>query len=383
MTDFVKLNLETEKGNNMYFNRDYLKPYEEELLMFLDGLDYMRTYRFAKDVMKSQEIKANNVIEGIKDDLSIIEEVIRKKRSFLSNETRKRIINLYHGYQYILTNEDINKDSLKVLYAKLSDGLLDVRDILNMGSYYRNGDVFILKNNRLDADPFMGVDASKIDYFMNQYFEFINDGKMESSELDVFVKSQIMHFYFVYIHPYFDVNGRTSRTMSMWYLLNNKSYPYIIFNRAIAFAQKDYELNIIKSRSNGDLTFFLKYMLICVEKELEKEYLIRSIQDVSGISLSKEDSQILEYLLSMNGNLTVKDLATIYNNYNERKKSFELLNEKILPLIESSILINKGNTKSYIVPGILNMNIDINPNYVCVDPLKVKHLNVERFIKSR
>ena len=42
-----------------------------------------------------------------------------------------------------------------------------------------------------------------------------------------------MHFYFVYIHPYFDVNGRTSRTLAMWYLLNEEAYPYIIFNRAI------------------------------------------------------------------------------------------------------------------------------------------------------
>ena len=73
---------------------------------------------------------------------------------------------------------------------------------------------------------------------MNQLFEFINNNELEETEINKFIKSQIMHFYFVYIHPYFDVNGRTSRTVAMWYLLNNKNYPYIIFNRAIEFNKK-------------------------------------------------------------------------------------------------------------------------------------------------
>ena len=59
----------------------------------------------------------------------------------------------------------------------------------------------------------------------------------------------------------------------MWYLLNNKLYPYIIFNRAISFLRKDYINSIIKSRETGDLTFFLQYILNSVYKELEKEYI--------------------------------------------------------------------------------------------------------------
>ena len=112
-----------------------------------------------------------------------------------------------------------------------------------MGDYYRNGPVYILKGICLTNDCFMGMDKDKIEYFMNQFFEFINSKDMEDSEIDIFIKSQVMHFYFVYIHPYFDVNGRTSRTVSMWYLLNNKNYPYVIFNRAISFAKSEYEKN--------------------------------------------------------------------------------------------------------------------------------------------
>lgn len=380
MSNFVKLKLETVNGNSIHLNEDYLKIYEEELLEFLDGQDYMKTLQFAKSMMMSQEIKSNNTIEGIKDDLSIIDEVIKKRKSSLSEKEKRRIINLYHGYQYILTHKTIDKEHLKELYTLLSEGILDSFEKNNMGKYYRNGDVYILKGSHLSDDPFMGIDKNKIDCFMNQFFEFVNNGEMESSEIAKFIKSQIMHFYFVYIHPYFDVNGRTSRTVSMWYLLNNKSYPYIIFNRAIAFAKKEYELNIIKGRSHGDVTLFLKYMLISVEKELEKEYLIHSIKEKSDLNLSKEDSQILEYLLTMKGNLTAKDLCTIYNNYNETRKPSIIFDEKIVPLLNNGILINKGYTKGYITKEERNLNIGINPSFVDVDPKKIKHLKLDRFI---
>ena len=70
-----------------------------------------------------------------------------------------------------------------------------------------------------------------------------------------------MHFYFVYIHPYFDVNGRTSRTMSMWYLLKNEAYPFIIFNRGISFKGSKYDRVIKDTKESNDMTCFLLMML--------------------------------------------------------------------------------------------------------------------------
>lgn len=93
-------------------NEEYLKSYKDELVRLLDGEDYMRSEQFAKNMMMSQEIKANNTIEGINDDLSMIDEVIKTKE-YLSNRERKRIINLYHGYHYILNHKVIDKEHLR------------------------------------------------------------------------------------------------------------------------------------------------------------------------------------------------------------------------------------------------------------------------------
>lgn len=380
MTKFTKLDLETNEGANIRIDSEYLKPYKEELLEFIDGLDYMRTLKFARSMMISQEIKSNNVIEGIKDDLSIIDKVITQRKDDLSQTERQRIINLYHGYQYILTHKKIDKDTLKELYQLLSENILEPRDKIRMGEYYRTAPVYIIKGNRLDIEPYMGMNENKIEYHMNQLFYFINNDILEETEIDKFVKSQIMHFYFVYIHPYFDVNGRTSRTVAMWYLLNNKNYPYIIFNRAIAFNKKNYEPNIIKGRNYGDITLFIKYMLTSVEQELEKEYIIHNIEKNTDEYLSKYDLQTLEYLLTMNGNITIKDLITIYNRYNSKDKLIKILEEKIYPLIDKKILIPKRYTKKYITPTIQNMEISLNPELIEFDRTKIKHLDINKYI---
>ena len=381
MAEFIRLNLDTEEGSKIRINYEYLKPFQEELEEFLDGLDYMRTLKFARTMMISQEIKSNNVIEGIKDDLSIIDKVITQRKDNLSEQERRRIINLYHGYQYILTHKKINKDTLKELYELLSESILAPQDKTRMGEYYRTAPVYIIKGNRLDVEPYMGMNENKINYFMNQLFDFINNDILEESEINRFIKSQIMHFYFVYIHPYFDVNGRTSRTVAMWYLLNNKNYPYIIFNRAIAFNQKDYELNIIKGRNYGDITLFIKYMLTSVEKELEKEYLIHNIEENLTEHLSKEDLQMLEYLLTMNGKLTTNDLITKYNKYNKKANTIQLYEEKIYPLIDKRIILSKGYTKRGINKQNKNMFISLNEELISIDRSKIKYLNLDRYTK--
>ena len=374
MTDFVDLEI---KNTKLHFRQDDLEDYKQDIILFLENQDYMKNLNFAKQMMMSQEIKSNNLIEGITDDLSIIDEVIANKSS-IPNDKKKRIINLYHGYQYILTHDTIDKDHLKELYQILSEGLLEPTELNNMGSYYRNAPVYILKGIRIDIEPYQGIDKDKIDYYMEQLFEYINTNN-NINEIDSFIKSQILHFYFVYIHPYFDVNGRTSRTVSMWYLLNQKSYPYIIFNRAIAFAKRDYEKNIIRTRNSGNITSFLKYLLINVKKELEKESVINSIKQ-NTTDVTKEDLQMVEYLLSLNGSLTVKDLATIYNRYNERQKVYSLFNQKIKPLMEKEILIRKKETQSFIYGKQHNFNLGLNSDLINVDYSKIKYLNLKRFI---
>ena len=362
-----------EKNKKIHYNIDYIEKDKQLINNFLSDIDFMKSLDFAKRVMFSTEIKSNNTIEGIYDDISFIEEVISKHTN--DKEDVKRIINLYQGYRYILTHEDINKDSLKELYSILSNGLLSQYDLNSMGDYYRNDAVYIFSTNDFEH-PYLGVDYKKLDYHMNILFDYINN-----VEINSFIKSQIMHFYFVYIHPYFDVNGRCSRTLSMWYLLNKQEYPYLIFNRAISFQRSKYIDKIITTRKHGDITLFLKFMLEIVLKELEKEYILYTINNNLNYNLNKEELQILEYILSMNGNITIKDIITMYNHFNKHQKLNIIYYNIIKKLIDKNILILTKETSSYLIDGIKNYFLEINPDLLKVDESKFNYLNIKKYKK--
>ena len=374
--DFSYLKLDSTRRLNV--NYQYLEPYKDDIMRFLDN-DDMRTLSFAKRAMMSQEIKANNTIEGINDDLSIIDEVIKNKSS-LSDREKKRIINLYHGYQYILTHKDINKETLRELYLLLSDEILDDYDKTSMGEYYRTKPVYILKGSSLNNDYYEGINPKQIDCYMNYFIDYINSDFLTDNEIDCFVKSQIMHFYFVHIHPYPDVNGRTSRTVAMWYLLNQKSYPYVIFNRAISFSKSMYEKNLIITRDTDNITLFLKYMLKNTLLELEKEYIIGNIKRNSDANLTKVDLQMIEYLLTTNSNLTAKDLATTYNSYNDHRRINMIIDERIMPLVEKNIFVRKNDTKGFIDGVRHNFNIGINKDLLDIKKEKIKYLKIDRYV---
>ena len=108
MEKWTRLDLELVTGHRIHMNNDYLEPYKEDLLLFLEDKDYMNNIDFAKNMMMSQEIKSNNTIEGINNDLTIIDEVIDKVKVPLSIEKlnkqrldEKDILYLINGFNSI------------------------------------------------------------------------------------------------------------------------------------------------------------------------------------------------------------------------------------------------------------------------------------------
>lgn len=353
------LPLKTDSGRLFTINREYLGDLVRELETFLDGEDFMNNRTFSKKVLFTHEIKANNTVEGINDSVSLIEKVIEDAHQVSDEERRNRIINLYRGYRYILQGKDITEDNVHRLYEILSKDLLCSEDRARMGTMYRTAPVYILQGGRLDDTMDHGIDEAKVPDFMKVFFDYVNNGETFNSPTDYFIKSQIMHFYFVYIHPYFDINGRTSRTVAMWYLLNNDIFPYIIFNRGINF-DTTYDRTIKECKDRYEITKFLKYMLINVKKELEKEYVMHHLRVASGEKWNTLDYQTMEYVLSMNGNMTVLDFAALYNRFNDKKRVREIFETMLLPMIENGSLVVDRETKKEMFEGNKNLVLSLN-----------------------
>ncbi|MEG1009812.1 MAG: Fic family protein [Clostridia bacterium] len=371
----IYLNLTHNDGTKLFLKPSSFVSLANELEDFLEGEKHLATKTFAKKVMFSHEIKANNQVEGYGDDIFLIKEVIKKAEGIKDSEQRQRILNLYHGYNYILKGNDINPDTLKKLYSLLSKDLLIESDAVRMGEYYRTAPVYILKGGRLDLEPDQGVDASRIEEFISKYFEFLNTN-FDGSMTDEYIKSQILHYYFVYIHPYFDVNGRTSRTLAMWYLLNNKCYPYIIFNRGIGFQGRDYDRVIEDVKKFNDLSFFISYMLRTVKIELEKEYIMQVVASYASEKLDATDYQTLLYFLSMNGLKTVMDFSSIYNRFNDKKRVRVIFDTMIKPLLDKGIFDIERPTNKLMYNDNVNLVLKLKPSLDGIDRNKVKNVNL-------
>ncbi len=365
------LNLFNENNERFFYREEALKNSKTELEEFLKWDTNMNNLEFAKKMMYSHELKANNQVEGYLDEIDLIKNVIKSKfKNIKSAEAIQRILNLYYGYFYIIHNHEINEESLHELYKILSYGLLEEYDLKNMGKLYREAPVYIFQNGRMETVLQEGLNYNDIEKYITMYFDFIDNYSCDS-DVDQYIKSQIMHFYFVFIHPYFDVNGRTSRTMSMWYLLEKKIYPYIIFNRGISFKGAKYDNRIKEAKLKKDLTYFLEMMLDTLKIELEKEHIMEEIKDNTTYKLNAQNYQSLLYFLTINGFKSLAGFQSIYNRYNDKKKIKEIYYEMIEPLIDMDILkVVRFTKKSY--GDINNMELELNP---------VKYTNDENYLK--
>ena len=330
----IYVELPKENGPRFYYRDEALQKVKKELQSFLEWDKSMNNITFARKMMYSHELKANNQVEGYQDDLALIEEM--------------------------------DEHHLHELYQILSEGLLSEYDLKNMGLLYREKPVYILQNGRLDMELAEGVYHKNIEKLIKSYFEFVNSDP-QNNQIEEYIKSQIMHFYFVYIHPYFDVNGRTSRTMSMWYLLKKEAYPFIIFNRGISFKGSKYDRVIKDTKESNDMTYFLLMMLETLKVELEKEHVMEMVASNTKYKLSGLDYQTILYFLTMNGNKTLRDFSVMYNRFNDKKSIKEIYNEMIKHLIELEIFIVTRYTKRNIEENIPNMELVLNEKKVEID----------------
>jgi len=369
-----RLPLKLDDGRRILYKDKCLAELVDDVEYALDNMSFLNDLKFAKKVMFSHEIKNNNNIEGINDDMDSIKNVVENNIIIGDRAKQLRIFNLYKGYCYILKHSEINKHSLKELYGILSKDLLEDYEKNNMGEFYRTKQGIILNKGRLDDSYDTTMDPKYVEEFMDSLIEYINSNNTFSTMTQYFIKSMIAHFYFVCIHPYYDLNGRTSRTMSMWYLLNNKCYPYLMFNRAISYEFPNYDEVIKHGKDRADVTNFIKNMLICAKKDIEKEYIIENIKDSINYNLSTNDYQTLHYILTMKGLITLLDFATIYNASNNKKKVIDIFKDLIEPLLDKGVLEVVRYTKKNYVSNKSNFEFKIKDNLIVKDDKILKYI---------
>ena len=377
-----RVNLPTLKGFNFKFDRDMIMPLSEEIEEFIIATPSLKRVKFTTQIPK--DIQSNNIIEGIDDDIDAIRRIIGRKLIIDTHDNQdgkqKKVLNLYNAYRFILEKKDIDKETLRELYRLISDGLIDPRDQAKMGEYYRRDEVCISNLTYFD-ERITGVPYRIVDKYVDYLLEYIKTAKAENYT-DNFIISQIVHFYLIFIHPYFDCNGRTSRTVAMWYLLNSKANAFLNFNRSIPFSKGTYNKSINKSRDTSDLTHFVKYILETEKEQLEKDYIIASIEKSRGKNFTDDDYLLLEYFLSNKEVSSVLSLTTTFNRIGENRFRHLDIREKIQTFLDEGLIVSTGITSKKLNNGENNPILRLNREKFDIDPSKVSRLNLQNYINK-
>lgn len=303
----------------------------------------------------NEEIIRSRICSEIEGSLSI-EEVptTRRKISEITSGKRKPenendviIKNMGEGIRFVLSKPNFNETNLHILYNILSDGCLSEEDRLKEGQLYRYDGV--------EVDNYLGCPVEKIHLALDSLFSFV-EKNLHNPKMKHFLP-HIVHYYLLYVHPYFDYNGRMARMSSFWIeqLIGEEDTPAVL-SEAINQRKNEYYLALENTRdARNDLTYFLQYVfqtlvesLLCYENV---EHISQSLQDKGILLTETEKNYLRKILFSYKGRFTYNDFENMAIIDVTKQGALKILNR----FVSYGLLIpSESNSKS----KLFALNVD-------------------------
>ena len=131
--------------------------------------------------------------------------VQRVRECFDNPKTKddRMVVNTIAGSRYAYGNP-ITSRNIRTLWEKVVDGVCENENC--RGTLYRDDMVVVGSADRVIHVP---AEPAQLPESMGQWFAYT-----ETDSADYLIRSFVAHFYFVYLHPFCDGNGRTARILN-------------------------------------------------------------------------------------------------------------------------------------------------------------------------
>ena len=212
-----------------------------------------------------EEIKSSNDMEGVKSTRKEISDAIQNK----SSRKKLRFRGIAKKYNNFLQDkfEIINNvETFRTIYDELFTDDIDISDMPD-GELFRKDNVFVGKGNRNVHQGNIGEksitdDLGKLIIFMNR------------KDLTPIIKAIITHYFFEYIHPFYDGNGRMGRFIMASYLARKLDlFTGVSISNSVFKNKESYRSMFVDTsnkRNCGDMTLFIHSFLKIITDGQEK-----------------------------------------------------------------------------------------------------------------
>lgn len=294
------------------------------------------------------EIKSTNDIEGVHSTKKQIKDILESQpisKDFL------HLKSVVDKYSKIINNEDIYFNScqdIRKFYDTfaLDEVLTEHPDWKPDGKIFRKDPVEI--TSATDKILHQGVyPEEKLIDNMSIALNILND-----KEIPFLIRVIIFHYFFGYLHPFYDGNGRTARFIFSYYLA--KEFDEIIALRLSViikrYKKKYYEIfqDTDNEYNRGDLTVFVQTFLEMLNKAIKEaiDILQKKLSQLSTYS-DKLDKIIISdditkniYFILLQASLFFGEGATISEIMKTTKKSRGTIQNRLDNIPKTHLIIN-------------------------------------------
>ena len=264
-----------------------------------------------------EEALYSSVIEGAFSTMKRLRELVEKERKPVDINDQM-VLNNYHAMQFILQekHKELSVDFILKLHKIVTEKTL-FEDEAYAGRF--RDDMVYVKDKRRDIVIYTPPSAGQIEPAMKQLIEWVNE-KNDAHFIHPLIKASFIHFYFVYIHPFFDGNGRTARALFYYFMIKNgyEFFKYFSISVVVQKTKIQYYKAIKDTEDcNADITYFLLYMATTILESIhlvtehitqhyQRDFVFIRLKE-KGILLSVRQEKFLKrFLVSDKRAITIK-----------------------------------------------------------------------------
>lgn len=227
------------------------------------------------------------------------------------------------------------------IHGHLGKGILEDK---YLAKFRKNNAVIV--NSRTEEIVF---EASAPEDLTDEINDLIVWDKSAALELHPLIRAGIIHYEFVRIHPYADLNGRTARILTTWSLYRDGYDIKRFFSLEEYYDQNPKRYyDALDSGHSGDLSYWLEYFSEGVSEELlriKKKILsvsrdVKLKNQIGQIALNEKQLEIIKYLEDK-GEIRNPDFSILFPDLSE-----DTILRNLSDLIKKQIVKKLGRTKA-------------------------------------